>query len=283
MSGGGAFGLGGNKSNDQSSFNQDVWGTQGDALKNLYSQVGNLFDSTSGWMKNRMGSASDYMDNIAQGAQPAWKQQMQGGAFANPDLMNQLMRSITASNNQPSATSEINAMVMGGEGNNYADAMKQSYMEDANKAQEMMLANTDARAAASGMSGGSRHGIMQAQGMDDINTNLQQNLARTGYGSFDRDLDRKLQIAGQADQGTLARQQMMQQMLGSQQQAMSEGLAGSQGMQNLGMGQFSPYMAPWQVAGAYSNAIGAPTVLGSGSSNASSKGGDASGSMGGKG
>jgi len=283
MAGGGSLGLSGNKSGNQSNFSQDVWGPQGDALRDLYSQVGSLFDQSSGAMQNLQGGASDYMRDIASGAQGGWQNQMQGGAFANPDLMEQLMGSITASNNAPSATSEINAMIMGGEGNNYADAMKQAYMDDASKAQEMMLANTDARAAASGMSGGSRHGIMQAQGMDDINTNLQQNLARTGYESFDKDLDRKLQIAGQADQGTLARQQMMQQMLGGQQSAMSGAMNNSGNMQNLAMGQFSPYMAPWQAAGAYTNAVGGPTLIGSGSSNASSKGGGASGSMGGKG
>jgi hypothetical protein len=150
------------------------------------------------------------------------------------------MGSLNQSMNNPSAMSEINAMTMGGEGNNYADAMKESYISDANRAQEQMLGNTDARAAASGMSGGSRHGMMQGLGMEGINDQLQKNLAQTGYDTFDKDLNRKLEIAGQADANTFGRQQMMSGMLGQQQNTMNQGIQGGQNMQNLNMGQFAP-------------------------------------------
>jgi hypothetical protein len=77
-------------------------------------------------------------------------------------------------------------------------------------------------------------------------------------------------------------QMMMQQMLGNQQGAMSNAVDNSSNVQNLGMGAFNPYNAPWQSAGAYSNAVGGPTVLGSGASAASSKGGGGNASIGGK-
>jgi hypothetical protein len=278
MSGGGAMSK--NKAGSKSSFDQDVWGPQGEALESLYGQVGNLFNQSNMGMQGQIPGATDYMNQIRDQGQAGWQQQQQGGAYANPDLMNQLMGSINASSNQPSNVSQINAMTMGGEGNNYADAMKSQYMQDANKAQEQMLGNLDARASASGMSGGSRHGTATAQGMEDINKNLQSNMANVGYQTFDKDLNRKLGIAQQADQGNLARQQMMQQMLGGQQQAMSGAQNQSSNMQNLGMGAFSPYMAPWQAAGAYSNSIGAPTVLGSGDSSSKSSGKGISGSGG---
>lgn len=278
----GSFGLSGNKSKNTSGFNQDVWGGQSDALQNLYNQAGNLFSGINQQMQNSIPGASDYMNQIAGGAQQGWQNQMQGGAYQNMDLQNSLMRSLNQAQNSPSAMSEINAMTMGGAGNNYADAMRRQYMQDATDAQNNMLANTDARAAASGMSGGSRHGIVQSQGMADINKNLQGNLARTGYETFDKDLERKLQIAGQADQSNLARQQMMQQMLGAQNQTMQGALANSGNMQNLGMGQFSPMMMPQNAMQNYANIIGGPTVLSSGSSYGKSKGGGASGS-GGKG
>jgi hypothetical protein len=183
------------------------------------------------------------------------------------------MNSLNQSSNNPSAMQDINAMIMGGEGNNYADAMKDSYMQDANRAQEMMLANTDARATASGMSGGSRHGIAQGLGMEGINDQLQDNLTKTGFDTFDKDLQRKLQIAGQADQNNFGRQNMMADMIANMQNTSNQGVAGSQNQQNLNMGQFAPMNAPWDAAGQYGNIVGRPTILGSGS-----QGGNASGS-----
>ena len=277
-----SFGASGNKSKNISEFNQDVWGPQGQALQGLYSQLGSLFNQTNQGMQSQIPGAVDHANNVASDATAGWNNQMQGGAYKDMDLQNSLMRSLNQSQNSPSAMSEINAMTMGGSGNNYADAMRNQYMQDAESAQNQMLANTDARAAASGMSGGSRHGIAQAMGMEGINKNLQGNLARTGYETFDKDLDRKLAIAGQADQNNFGRQQMMQQMLGNQQGAMSNAVDNSSNVQNLGMGAFNPYNAPWQSAGAYSNAVGGPTVLGSGASAASSKGGGGNASIGGK-
>ena len=290
MSGSGAFGYSQNKNNSQqgSAFSQDVWSPQGDALKNLYGQMGNLFNNLGGQMTGAIGGATDYMNNAANTANTGWNNQMQGGAYSGLGIGNQLMSSLNQSANNPSAMQEVNNMIMGGSGNNYADAMKGQYINDANRATQNMLGNLDARAAASGMSGGSRHGLATAQGMQDINSNLQSQLAQTGYNTFDKDLDRKLQIAGQADSNNLARQQMMSNMLGQQNSTMNSAVDNSANIQNLGLGSMSAYMAPWQMASAYTNTIGAPTVLGSGSSqgNSSGKGmahsASASGSYGGK-
>ena len=270
MSGGGSFNKGESSADSNSKFNQNVWGPQGDALKQLYSNAGSLFSNLGNQMVNQIPGSADYANQIAQGSMPAWQNQLQGGAYSGLGIGNQLMSSLNNSMNRPTATQEINNMIMGGSGNNYADAMKQQYMQDATAAQNNMLANLDARAAASGMSGGSRHGTAIAKGMQDINKNLQRNLAETGYNTFDKDLERKLAIAGQADQATLDRQQMLSNMLGQQQSTMNSGLGMGSNMQNLGLGQFASYMMPWQMMGAYSNTIGAPTVLGSGNSNSSS-------------
>jgi len=248
-----------------SNFDQNVWGGQSPALQDLYAQAGNLFGQTNQGMQSQIPGAVQGMQNVADQANPAWQQQMQGGAYKDMGLQDQLMGSLNQSMNQPSAMTDINAMIMGGEGNNYADAMKQQYMNDAGLAQQNMMSNMDARAVAAGQSGSSRHGIAQAQGMQDINKNLQSNLAQTGFSTFDKDLDRKLQIAQQADQGTLARQQMMGNMIGQQQGAMDQGLQGAQNQQNLGMGTFAPYMMPWQAQDAYSQSVGGPTLLSGGS------------------
>jgi hypothetical protein len=106
--------------------------------------------------------------------------------------------------------------------------------------------------------------------MYDINSNLQNNLARTGYETFDKDLQNKLGIAQQADQGTLARQQMMSGMLGAQQGVQTGALGQGQNMQNLGMGSFAPGMMPWQNISNWANSLGSPTILNSGNSSGNS-------------
>ena len=271
------FSKGNSKSNSSSSggFNQGIYPVQGGALEQLYGNAGDLFGQTTSGMQGQLPGATDYMNQIAQGAQPAWQQQLGGGAY---DGINSgdVLSSIQQSMGQPSNTSSIYANVMGGEGNNYADAMRDQYVNDATRAQENMLANLDARAAASGMSGGSRHGIATAQGMEDINRNLQRNMAEIGYNTFDKDLANKLSIAQQADSNTLSRQNMMMDMLAGKQAAMTGGIGAGGMVQNLGMGAMNPYMMPWNAAGMYGNVIGRPTVLNqlgmSGGSKSGSKG-----------
>jgi len=256
-------------------YNQSVWDAQTPYLTSMYGDMNTLWDQTNPQLLAKIPEMSEWTKQIAETTDPYWKNMMEGGVYQDMDLQNQLMRSINTSLNNPSATSEINAMIMGGEGNNYADAMRDQYMQDASGAHQNMLRNMDARAAGSGMSGGSRHGTAIQGGMKDINANLQRQMAQTGYETFDKDLQRKLAIAGQADQNTLAQQQMMQSMLGQQQQAAAGGLSYANDMQNIAMGTLAPYYAPWQMAGQYSAAMGGPTVLsqGTGSSSGSAAGG----------
>tara|TARA_R110000796_G_scaffold5243_2_gene19905 strand:+ start:864 stop:1703 length:840 start_codon:yes stop_codon:yes gene_type:complete len=271
----------GSKSKSKSSFQDKVWGGQSGALQDLYGNAQDLFNQTNTGMQGLQPGATQNMQDTYNQVNPAYQEQLQGGAYRDMGLQNQLMGSLNQSMNQPSAMSQINAMTMGGEGNNYADAMKDQYIQDANRAQDRMMANTDARAAASMMSGGSRHGIAQGLGMESINDSLQSNLAKTGYDTFEADLQRKLDIAQQADQGNLARQQMMSGMIGQQNQAQQGAIQGGQNMQNINMGQYAPQMMPWDAIGEYGNVIGRPTILGSGSQSGSSGSLSASGGVGG--
>lgn len=269
------------KSKSGGEFQSSVWGGQSPALRNLYSAANSLYGQTNSGMNSLMPGAVNGINGISDDALPAWQDSLDGGVYQDMNLQSNLMSSMNNSLNQPSAMSEINGMIMGGDGNNYADAMKDSFITDANVATDNMMSNLDARAAASGMSGGSRHGVALGQGMSDINRNLQQNMASVGFETFDKDLDRKLQIAGQADQNTLARQQMMSNMLGSQQATTDNAVNGGTNMQNMQMGQFSPYMMPWEAMGQYANVIGRPTILGSGSQSGSSSGSSFGGGFGG--
>lgn len=261
--------LGKSENQGSNTFNQDVWGPSGDAMQNLYGQVGNLFGGMQPNMQSQSQAGLDFSQGAMDSIQNPWQQQMQGGAYQDMGLQDNLTKSLSQSLNSPTAMQDINSMIMGGNGNNYADAMKQSYVNDADTASQNMLRNLDARASAAGMSGGSGYGTAVGQGFKDINTNLQRNLAQTGFGAFDKDLDRKLQIANQADQNTFGRQQLMSSMIGDQQNTMNTGI--EQGGQMIGYGN-QQQMLPWQQAGAYGNILGGPQVLSSGSGNTSGKG-----------
>ena len=268
--GGGSFSK--NKSKNSSSYNDRVWKGQEPALKDVYGQAGDLFRDTNTGFADLNGQAVENQQQVFEAAQPHWQNQMQGGAYRDMNLDQNVMRSLNDSMNQPTAMQDINSMIMGGSGNNYADAMRNQYTTDANRAMDNMNANLDARAAGAGMGGSSRHGVAQGMGMRDINENLQRNMANVGYNTFDKDLDRKLRIAQQADQNTFGRQKMMADMLGGSQTAMTQGLQQGQGQQELNMGQYAPYNQPWAPAESRANITGRPTVLGSGTSSGSSSG-----------
>lgn len=273
---GGSVGGGKSNSNQQSSFQQQLPGWQNKAFKQLMQQLPGIFNQVQGWQNQLIPSTMGQIGDVVDQVNPAWQQQLQGGAFGGMDTQKTLMDSLQQSLNNPSSMQQINSMIMGGNGNNYADAMKNQYTSDANRAQQTMLGNLDARAAASGMSGGSRHGVAEGMGMRDINQNLQRNLAETGYNTFSQDLDRKLNIAQQADQGTLSRQGMLQNMLGQQNASQQSGLNYGSSLQDLIMGRFQPSMMPWQNASSWSNVIGDPITLTSGQSSGSGKGKNAS-------
>ena len=268
MSGGGSYNQ--SKANNQSNFNQTIPKWQSDALTKMYDAAAGTFGNTGSAINAQTPGAQSYIDQTNQSAMPEWQNQLAGGVYQGMDNANALSNSLQQSLSSPTNTQQIYGQMMGGNGNNYADAMKASYIGDANRATDNMLANLDSRAAASGMSGGSRHGVATSQGMYDINSNLQKNLAQTGYDTFNQDLNNKLGIASQADSNTLARQQMMSGMLNSQQGVQSNALGQGQNMQNLGMGSFAPTMMPWQNMSNYANSIGSPTVLNSGGSSGNS-------------
>jgi len=282
MGGSVSGGKSGSESESESDFSQRVPGFQKNALTNLYGHGESLYDWSGSNMKDRAGGAADWMTNVQNQAMPQWQDMAQGGAYKDMNIGGNLERSLMDSMNAPSNTQSIYRNIMGGEGNDYADAMRSQLSEDASNTAGGVLSLLDQRAANAGASGGSRHGIAQGKAIGDITSNLQKNLTDIGYNTFDKDLAQKLNIADMADQNTFGRQQLMSNMLGQKQGVMDRGLDRSKDMQSLGMGQFSPYMAPWKAAGAYANTIGSPIVLGSGSADSSSKGkGKGSGASGG--
>jgi hypothetical protein len=243
-----------------------VWGGQAPFLQDLYKRAGGMFDQMMG---GYMGPGGGYqgMQDINQQMNPYWQQQMQGGAYAGTDFSKMYQDALGGGGNEQA----MNEMIMGGSGNNYADAMKGQIMQDASNMNMQGQKNLDARAAASQMSGGSRQGIASSQIANDINKNAQNQLTKVGYETFDKDLQRKLDIARNADMFDMQKMQNIGNMWGQQNQAMQGGL--NFGNQYAGM-QMNPYMGGWQQLGALGQIIGGPTMVGSGnmSGSGSSKG-----------
>jgi hypothetical protein len=155
---------------------------------------------------------------------------------------------------------------MGGQGNNYLDALKDSLAADSAQAQALNSATIDAQAAAAGMSGGSRHGVAQALGKEASNRALTSEMAKMGYNTFDQDLQNKLKIAEQADTNTYNRQQLMSNMLGEQQGTVNQGIKNTGDVQNYGSNQFNVSNQVYKGLQELVNAIGGTSVLSSGTS-----------------
>ena len=251
--------------NDQSNMGQRVWQPQGQALDRMYGQMGTQFDRYNQQRMAQDPQAIEYMRNIRDQSNPAFQQQLGGGATANMGLQDRFGDMMDQSMNRPSYTQEVYGDMMGDARNTYGAAMKDQFIENAGRTNQQSLANADARAAASGMSGGSRHGLAQNRMQENTNRNLQSDLNSLDYNTFDKNMANRLQIAGMADQNQLAREQMISGMIGQQNNAQQFGIGAGQQMQGMGMGEYAPEAFGRQGWGQYSNAIGRPQVLGSGS------------------
>lgn len=280
MGGGGSLGKSESESSNQGQFNQDVWGPQGSALQGLYGGLANLFGQSNQQMQAQIPGAINQQNQIFDQAQQGMNRQLQGGAFGGMPLQQNYQDALQGGGNEQF----INQSIMGGAGNNYAQAMKDQMAGDAMDRLGRQFAGSDLRASNAGQSGSSRHGLLQADMARQAMDRLADQQTDVGFETFDKDLDRKMGIAQRADQFDMGRLQQTGNMLGQQNQAMAGGVNMGQGLQNLGMGQFAPSMAPWQAAGQYASGIGGPTVLGSGtaSGDSSAKGFGTSG-YGGKG
>jgi len=267
---GGEGGKSESSSNARSNFSQDVWSGQSPALQQLYSNAGNLFQDIYSNQMNMIPGQVDVQNQITSSAIPAFQRQLSGGATSDMGLKQLLADSLRTSTSNPSNLSSIYANIMGGEGNNYADAMKSRMTADASRAGKNMMSVADARAVGAGQSGSSRHGVLQSQGWKDINDQLQRGLFDVGYNTFDKDLSNKLNIAKLADSNIMNRENLMADLLRGQDETTNAGINSGPILQNLGMGSFAPTMVPWQSMGQYANILGRPTILGSGSSSANS-------------
>lgn len=234
---------------------KDMFGAQGNSLKSLLPQLQSQLSSSNAKVQDLINQNSV------------------GGAFSDVNPT-ELLGKIESFRNTPSQSSGLYEQIMGGKGNSYLDAMKDSLLKDAQRRRDLSTASLDARLAGGGMSGGARHGVAQALIDRDINDSLANQMTQVGYNTFENDLQNKLNIARQADSNSLARDQMFtntaNQLISGKDANMDAALEGQ--YRNIGniFGLASLNNMPWTNLQNYSAAIGNPTVLTNSTSNGSS-------------
>ena len=190
MGGGGGKGKSESSSNQgaQNQFQQNVWGPQGQALQQLYGQTGQLFGDTMNQMGQQIPGAIGQQQQVFDQAMPAWQRQMQGGAFAGMPLQQNYQQALQGGGNEQF----INQSIMGGAGNNYAQAMKNQLAGDTMDRLGRQFAASDLRASAAGQPGSSRHGLLQADMTRQAMDRLADQQTNIGYQTFDKDLEAAL-------------------------------------------------------------------------------------------
>ena len=221
-------------SEEYSQSTQDVWDPQAKGLENLYGNAGSWVKDNQGTISGLAGQQQQYAQGALDAAAPAWLQQVNGGTLGGYDIAGGLQsmigqdRDVTAQQwgggmmdgaqlgdaAQVGDAAQGQANTLGDVAQSHAwDQYSQNvgpggslanvegmFRRQANVAGQDMLSGLDARAAASGMSGGSRHGTATGMGFEGINRNLQDQMASTGYDAYNRDLDRKIGIGSANDQ-----------------------------------------------------------------------------------
>jgi len=277
----------GSKSESESGFDQNVWRPQGEALQNLYGQMGDLWGQSgglSGILQGLAGNLGGYNQGLMGRGAAGQEQMLGGGSFGDTsDARNALMQSMRQTGSGQTNMGDMYRSIVGGEGNTYIDPMVDAMKQGAMQNLQGMQSNAGLDASAAGQGGGSRHAMQNAMLGAQANRDMMTQEANMRGGAYDKDMAMKMRIAGMADSNVQNTQNRYMQMMGGADQNVGAGMGYGQGLQNLGMGSMAPYMqaynAPWQMAGQYANTIGSPTVLGSGDSNSKAVGGSGGGGV----
>jgi hypothetical protein len=285
-----SFSLGGSKSSSDSSsqYSEDVWSGQASAFEDMYRQMGNLWGNTQGGFGGLNSSgqwAGNFNQNAAQSATGGYEDLLGGGSYGNSDEILSRLYGSMDSQNGGTNTSKMYNDIIGGEGNSYIDPMVDAMRMNSQENLDRNLGMGELDAMSSGQSGSSRHAMadsmLKRRALQDMNSNE----AALRAGSYDKDLDWKMKIAGLADEGVGDQQDRLMAMMAGSDANVGAGINYGQNMQNLGMGAMAPgmqaMMAPWMMMNMYNQGMGDPTVLGQGSSKSSGDAISAGGSFGG--
>ena len=274
--------IGKSKSKAGNQFSNNVWGTQGDALGSLYQTI--LGQLGQGSYQPQIGSAADNVQNqandIVNSQTSAIRDLSSGGVYGDTaDVRQKLLDSMGGRSNMGSMYESI----VGGSGNTYVDPLIDQMRKSSAQNVQTLQGGNALDAAAMGQSGSSRQAMQDAMFANQANKDLlsQEALMRTD--AYDKDLAMKMSIAQQADTNRGAEQDRLLSMLQGAQSSKENVSNNTDLLQTLLSSGLSPWLqaqqGQWNPINNAANAIGAPTIIGSGSGNSKSKGFGTSGGL----
>jgi hypothetical protein len=197
---------------------------------------------------------------------------MGGGAYGGVNNQENYDQAFQSLMDPTTYSMDLYADIMGGEGNDYVDAMNESIGLMYDETLDKSLSSLDQRAGL--MSGSSPWEGAMGDIISDSAEAEAATKAALGYETFDQDLMNKMEIANMADANWLAATthalDSSSGMIGGEQASQMSGLDFGGDMYNSYMQQM---MLPFQMAMFYPQMMGQPVVLGEGSSSSSSTGG----------
>ena len=274
--------IGKSKSKAGNQFSNNVWGTQGDALGSLYQTI--LGQLGQGSYQPQIGSAAENVQNqvndIVNSQTSAINDLSSGGVYGDTaDVRQKLLDSMGGRSNMGSMYESI----VGGSGNTYVDPLIDQMRKSSAQNVQTLQGGNALDAAAMGQSGSSRQAMQDAMFANQANKDLlsQEALMRTD--AYDKDLAMKMSIAQQADTNRGAEQDRLLSMLQGAQSSKENVSNNTNLLQTLLSSGLSPWLqaqqGQWNPINNAANAIGSPTIIGSGAGNSKSKGFGTSGGL----
>lgn len=276
------FSFGGSKSKSSSeasasgssfsdaAFNENVFQPQVPYLEQMWGAGTNLFNMGVPYFNPMMAGGVGLMDRSIQEVWDPWRTSMSGGVYGAMDTPGMYQEAFNQLGAPPSYQRDLYTSIMGGEGNDYVDALSESMRLESDKTLGRNLAMLDQRAGL--MSGSSPHNLAMAKTASESADDLNTRIAQLGFDTFDKDLALKLDIAGLADQNwltaSMGRMDAARDAMAAQQATMFGGMDYGGNIYGAGMNQF---MMPMQYSMYYPQFMGQPIVLGSGTSGSGSE------------
>lgn len=256
---GGSLGKSKNSSSSKNSFENNVWGPQGDALRRLYDMAFQEFDRGSNqYIENA--------NNVFDTASGNYQNLIDGGSWGDSGKIQDKLFSYMG---QPSQMGQMYNSIVGGEGNEYIDPLVDRMRESSAQNVATLQGQNALDAASMGQSGSSRQAMENAMITSQANRDLMNKEAELRAGAYDKDLAMKMGIAQQADTNRQAEQDRLYDMLAGSQASKESAMANSPIMGALAMGG---QQAQWNPLNYLVNAIGGPIMESSGSATGGSKG-----------
>ena len=267
--------IGKSKSKASNNFSNYVWGTQGDALGSLYQTIlGQLGqDSYQQQIGNAASNVQNQVNDIVNSQISAISDLSSGGVYGDTaDVRQKLLDSMGGRSNMGSMYESI----VGGSGNTYVDPLIDQMRKSSAQNVQTLQGGNALDAAAMGQSGSSRQAMQDAMFANQANKDLLSQEAQLRSDAYDKDLAMKMAIAQQADYNHGAEQDRLLSMLQGAQSSKENVSNNTVLLQTLLSSGLNPWLqaqqGQWNPINNAANAIGSPTIIGSGSGNSKSKG-----------